>query len=683
MKILDCTFRDGGYYTDWNFSNKIVLDTIKVLKPLVDIIELGFKSPLKGGRYRRCSEHLLEFIEKNNTKFSFMVNVNEFLKNSKLNTSLLNSNISNTDESLFSVTRAAVRQEQIDLGIEYIEFVKDKGYFSTINLIRSELYSEKELSEVIQKLDKSNVDVIYLADSLGSFYPNKLQTYFEIVKENTDKKIGFHAHNNISLAFSNTLTALECGADYIDGSVFGIGRGAGNLPIEQILMYKQLDCQDVIKLIDLHYKDLHKSKEWGINSTQMLSGFNRIHPSYIESQEGSTESEIFSNLNKIKNHEDRTLFDSNLLEPQSRSVCAVIPARYKSTRFPGKPIVEIAGIPMVIRVAKQVEKVVGKENVFIATEDEIVSQVVSEYDYNVIITSDECLTGTDRVAEVPQIRNYDIILNVQGDEPLIDTDHIQEVINIKKENYEKVVSLVTTINDEQEFRNNNVVKFLRNKNNHLVYASRSPIPGDKKGKFISSHKHVPVYAFNYKELLKFYEYGKTFGKSDVEYNEDVEILRFLDLNIDVLLGQVSGGGIGVDVKEDVEKVEQILLWDKEQDNVTKEVLAIDFDGVIHKNSKGYFDGTIYDKPIDGAIKSIKKLSKKYKIILFTFKGHPKRPLVNGKNGIELCWDWLKKHEIDSYISDIVWGKPNAKIYIDDKGYRFENWSDTLKFLGEE
>ena len=113
-KIVDCTFRDGGYYTDWNFSDKIVLDTIKVLKPLVDIIELGFKSPFKGGRYRRCSEHLLEFIEKNNTKFSFMVNINEFTKDNKLNMSLLNSNITHTDESLFSVTRAAVRQEQIN-----------------------------------------------------------------------------------------------------------------------------------------------------------------------------------------------------------------------------------------------------------------------------------------------------------------------------------------------------------------------------------------------------------------------------------------------------------------------------------------------------------------------------------------------------------------------------------------
>ena len=153
---------------------------------------------------------------------------------------------------------------------------------------------------------------------------------------------------------------------------------------------------------------------------------------------------------------------------------------------------------------------------------------------------------------------------------MIDTDHIQEVINIKKENYEKVVSLVTTINDEQEFRNNNVVKFLRNKNNLLVYGQGHRC-GDKK---VNLYPHIVItcMSFSYKEISKFYEYGKTFGKSDVEYNEDVEILRFLDLGIDVLLGQVSGGGIGVDVKEDVEKVEQILLWDKEQDSVTKEVV---------------------------------------------------------------------------------------------------------------
>jgi len=112
------------------------------------------------------------------------------------------------------------------------------------------------------------------------------------------------------------------------------------------------------------------------------------------------------------------------------------------------------------------------------------------------------------------------------------------------------------------------------------------------------------------------------------------------------------------------------------------VIAIDFDNVIHNNGKGFYDGTCYGKPIDGAIESIKKISKKFRIVIYSFKGHPDRPLINGKTGIELVWDWLEKYEIDSYIEDIVWGKPNALVYIDDKGYRFENWDDTLNFIGE-
>ena len=110
------------------------------------------------------------------------------------------------------------------------------------------------------------------------------------------------------------------------------------------------------------------------------------------------------------------------------------------------------------------------------------------------------------------------------------------------------------------------------------------------------------------------------------------------------------------------------------------VIAIDFDNVIHNNDKGFYDGTCYGEPMDGAIESIKKISEKFRIVIYSFKGHPERPLVNGKNGIELVWDWLKKYQIDSYIEDIVWGKPNALVYIDDKGYRFENWNDTNNFI---
>jgi hypothetical protein len=112
-------------------------------------------------------------------------------------------------------------------------------------------------------------------------------------------------------------------------------------------------------------------------------------------------------------------------------------------------------------------------------------------------------------------------------------------------------------------------------------------------------------------------------------------------------------------------------------------IAIDFDGVIHTFDKGFFDGTCYGDPIEGSIESIKELSKKYKIVIFTAKAKPDRPLVNGKTGTELVEEWLEKHGIRDCVSYITSEKPRAFLYIDDNGYRFENWKDTLKFIEEK
>ena len=112
----------------------------------------------------------------------------------------------------------------------------------------------------------------------------------------------------------------------------------------------------------------------------------------------------------------------------------------------------------------------------------------------------------------------------------------------------------------------------------------------------------------------------------------------------------------------------------------KNVLAIDFDGVIHNHNLGFHDGTCYGEPIKGAIEAIKLLSKKYTIIIFTCKANPDRPLINGKTGIELVWEWLKKYDIDKCIKDVTYNKPNALFYIDDKAIQFNNWDNTLKYV---
>ena len=112
----------------------------------------------------------------------------------------------------------------------------------------------------------------------------------------------------------------------------------------------------------------------------------------------------------------------------------------------------------------------------------------------------------------------------------------------------------------------------------------------------------------------------------------------------------------------------------------KKNLAIDFDGVIHNADKGWFDGTCYGEPLPGAIDAIKRLSEDYTIIIFTAKARTDRPLVNGKTGVMLVLEWLEKYEIAQYVSSITAEKPRADLYIDDNGYRFENWVDTLKFI---
>ena len=123
----------------------------------------------------------------------------------------------------------------------------------------------------------------------------------------------------------------------------------------------------------------------------------------------------------------------------------------------------------------------------------------------------------------------------------------------------------------------------------------------------------------------------------------------------------------------------------EVDNFIEEVVknerntvAIDFDGVIHDHNLGFHDGTCYGEPIKGAINAIKLLwARNFTIIIFTCKANPDRPLINGKTGTELVWDWLKKHNIDKYIKNVTYNKPNALFYIDDKAIHFNNWNNIL------
>lgn len=238
--------------------------------------------------------------------------------------------------------------------------------------------------------------------------------------------------------------------------------------------------------------------------------------------------------------------------PHSRNVKIVIPARFESKRLPGKPLIDLKGIPMVVRTAQTCIDAVGKNNVYVATDDIRIYNTCKKYGINTITTPTDCLTGSDRVAACLDIfKDVDLIVNVQGDEPLVLKQNILRVIedffktNITTTGYTKIL-------DESDFNNPNIVKFAIS-NNNLIYASRAGIPSNKLHKYYKAYCHVPIYAYKTSDLVKYYKHSKN-GKSPLESFEDIEILRFLELGIPIKASYIEEYRPAIDVESDINKV---------------------------------------------------------------------------------------------------------------------------------
>tara|TARA_R100000008_G_C3587657_1_gene173820 strand:- start:3740 stop:4711 length:972 start_codon:yes stop_codon:yes gene_type:complete len=171
---------------------------------------------------------------------------------------------------------------------------------------------------------------------------------------------------------------------------------------------------------------------------------------------------------------------------------------------------------------------------------------------------------------------------------------------------------------------------------------------------------------------------------NTEYYHTCEVLTLL------LQYQLTHGSgrecppIGKNTPEELEKLNWRSEKIRKHSYPDEEInIAIDFDGVIHKNSKGYYDGTIYDEPIEGSREALEQLSKEHNIVLHTCKAKPDRGLINGKTGIELVWEWLENHDLAKYVNKVTAEKPRAKFYVDDKAIAFSDWNSALEKINEK
>ena len=549
MKILDCTLRDGGYYTDWHFETDLVRRLVKALSNSeVDVIELGYKSPIKGGPYRKCNDGFISSVinfDVFHSQFSFMIDAKDYINQPELLEDIIK------PSGIFQICRVAMKKSEIYDSLELIERIQDLGYEVMCNLMQTSILEGANIKHFTDCMDKVGVDVRYVADSYGALKPKDVTAIFE-----NHSVQGIHTHDNLNLAFANCVTALDSGAEWCDGTVTGMGRGVGNVFTEQLLQLRDGDISaDVLDLVD-EFQTMKNKLGWGHNPLYMYAGMNTVHPLYVQdlNQSNLKGSQLFEAASKLKNTYS---YDSSKLKElkEQRSV-VVIPARFKSSRFPGKPLAKIYGKEMILWVCEIAEKSVGSENVYVATENEEIAHLVKNNGYQVVMTSDECLTGTDRVAEASKEIDADIFINIQGDEPLVSPDDVNKVIEAKKDNPKHIINCMSKLHIDEDPSDVKIPKVVTDNNNNLLYASRGCVPMNKDGSVHSdTYKQVCIYGFSKEQLNKFYDNSKT----PLESKEDIEIVRFLERGMNVKMLELDNVSYAVDYPEDIKKIEEIGL----------------------------------------------------------------------------------------------------------------------------
>lgn len=286
IKVLDCTLRDGGLVNNFRFADEFVKALYQAnVQAGVDYMEFGYKASKDifkvedFGKWKFCDEEAIREIVGNNEtdlKIAVMTDVGrtDYKKD-----------IIDRKDSVIDLVRTATYIHQIPSAIEMIEDAKNKGYETSANLMAVSKVNDKDLENGLELLANSCVDVIYLVDSFGAFYPEQIRRLADIylnIAAKTGKKIGIHAHNNQNLAFANTIEGLTAGISYLDATVCGMGRGAGNCFMESLLAFlknPRYNLSVIMDFIEKYMLQMKKDYDWGFDIPYLLTGIFNNHPS--------------------------------------------------------------------------------------------------------------------------------------------------------------------------------------------------------------------------------------------------------------------------------------------------------------------------------------------------------------------------------------------------------------------
>ena len=329
IKLLDCTLRDGGYYNNWDFNEDLVTDYLSAIADSgTDYIELGLRRFSSDSFLGASAFTTHQYLDRLNLpagpEYGVMIDAKTILSavsDKFSHEAAVDTLFKDRKDEHISLVRVAAHFDELKDTPRMLHRLKEKGYKVGLNIMQSSLRSSDELSNATKEISRSNsVDVLYFADSLGSMDIRDVERVFEAIRKEWNGEIGFHSHNNMGQALENVNKAIEIGASWIDGTISGMGRGAGNAETEYLLAnpYLQKDPSSTYKIFNLvsnHFAEMKKKCGWGPSLEYFYGAKFGIHPTYIQemlSDSRYSEEDIISVIEHLQKEGGKKFSSDNM-----------------------------------------------------------------------------------------------------------------------------------------------------------------------------------------------------------------------------------------------------------------------------------------------------------------------------------------------------------------------------------
>lgn len=378
ITLLDCTLRDGGYYNNWDFSKDLVNDYLKAIAESgIKYVEIGFRSlnenKLNGPNFFSRDSYIGILKIPKSLQIGVMINISEIVNSNKNYEKILSKLFQNQEKSKIKFIRLATHFSEILETVKICKILKRKKFKVIINLMQITEQSEKNIIAAVKKIKEAQPNVLYFADSLGAMNEEDVSKTIKFIRTQWSGEIGIHTHNNLGKAVSNSISAIENGATWIDSTVTGMGRGPGNSETEYMLIEmsklskKKYNLLPVTKIISKYFEPLKIKYRWGPNPFYYLAGKHGIHPTYI--QEMLTikmdEFEILEAIKQLK-IKNGNKYDVNLVKSEFQKPIKLNKGNWlPKNKLKNKEILLLSSGPKLNEYKKEIEKFIIKKKPYV------------------------------------------------------------------------------------------------------------------------------------------------------------------------------------------------------------------------------------------------------------------------------------------------------------------------------